>query len=70
MLLPDEIESDKSNSLEVMISQTQGFGKAIRPLFADPVTFSVAKTTLRNNTSPPYIERCIQNIFRWLNIEF
>jgi len=30
-------ESDRSNPLEVMISQTQEFGKAIRPLFAELV---------------------------------
>jgi len=33
-----KFEGDKSNPLEVMISQTQEFGKAIRPLFLDPVT--------------------------------
>jgi len=34
-----KFESDRSSPLKVMISQTQEFGKAIRPFFADPVTF-------------------------------
>jgi len=33
-----KFEGDRANPLEVMISQTQEFGKAIRPIFADPVT--------------------------------
>jgi len=32
-----KFEGDGSNQLEIMTSQTQGFGKVIRPLFADPV---------------------------------
>jgi len=34
-----KFEGDRSNLLEVMISQTQEFGKAIRPLFVDPVAY-------------------------------
>jgi len=33
-----KFEGDRSKPLEVVISQTQEFGKAIRPLFADSVT--------------------------------
>ena len=36
MYITSEIEGDKSNSLEVMSSETQEFGKAIRLVFADP----------------------------------
>jgi len=31
-----KFEGDRSNPLEVMISQAQEYEKAIRPLFADP----------------------------------
>jgi len=34
-----KFEGDRSNLLQIMISQTQEFGKAKRPLFADPVTY-------------------------------
>jgi len=34
-----KFEGDRSNPLEVMISQTQEYEKAIRPLFTDPVTY-------------------------------
>ena len=33
-----KFEGDRPNTLEVMLSQTQEFRKAIRPLFIDPVT--------------------------------
>jgi len=36
-----KFEFDRSSPIEVMISQTQEFGKAIRPFFADPVTNKV-----------------------------
>ena len=42
-----KFEGDKSNPLEVMISQTQEYEKAMRLLFADPVTI---KSKAENNT--------------------
>ena len=35
-----KFEGDRANPLEIMISQTQEFGKAIRPLFTDPVAIA------------------------------
>jgi len=34
-----KFEGDRSNPLEVIITQTQEFGKAIRPIFADQVKY-------------------------------
>jgi len=42
-----KFEGDRSNPLEVMISQTQEYEKAMRLLFADPVTI---KSKAENNT--------------------
>jgi len=56
-----KFEGDRSNPLEVMISQTQEFGKAIRPLFADPVTYIVGASLpglLIEATPPQAIKHC------------
>jgi len=36
-----KFKDNMSNPLEVKISQTYEFGKAIRPLFTDPVTYCI-----------------------------